>query len=116
MATWATSRPAKDPDGTWVYDYGGYVPIGYDSAKVTNPPTSFVDLLKPDYKDKVAMNGNPTQAGAAFSAVYAAALANGGSLDNIAPGVNFFAKLNQEGNFVPVTSTRRRSNAARRRS
>ena len=24
----------KDPDGTWVNDYGGYMSIGYDSAKV----------------------------------------------------------------------------------
>ena len=24
----------KDPDGTWVNDYGGFMSIGYDSAKV----------------------------------------------------------------------------------
>ncbi len=36
--------------------------------------------------------------------MYAAALANGGSLANIAPGITYFAKLHQEGNFVPVTA------------
>jgi putative spermidine/putrescine transport system substrate-binding protein len=53
----------------------------------------------------VALNGNPTQAGAAFAAVYAAALANGGSFGNIAPGINYFKKLSAEGNFVPVTGS-----------
>ena len=34
--------------------------------------------------------------------VYAAALANGGSLDDAQPGLEFFKKLNDAGNFVPV--------------
>ncbi|MDT7612836.1 MAG: putative spermidine/putrescine transport system substrate-binding protein [Pseudonocardiales bacterium] len=96
---------AKDADGKWVSDYGGYVSIGYDPAKVPNPPTSFADLLKPEYKNMVAINGNPTQAGAAFAAVYAAALANKGSFDNIQPGVDFFKQLKSVGNFVPVTGS-----------
>jgi putative spermidine/putrescine transport system substrate-binding protein len=70
---------------------------------VKTPPTSFADLLKPIYKNQVALNGNPTQAGAAFAAVYAAALAKGGSFSNILPGVQYFQKLASEGNFVPVT-------------
>lgn len=94
----------KSSDGSWYGDYGGYVAIGYDSRKVKVPPTSIKDLAKPIYKHKVAINGNPTQASAAFSAVYAAALANGGSLGNIKPGISFFARLKKEGNFVPVTA------------
>ena len=34
-----------------------------------------------------------------------ASLANGGSLDNIGPGVTFFHHLNQLGNFVPIQAT-----------
>ena len=34
--------------------------------------------------------------------VAAAALANGGSFENAKPGVDFFAKLNAAGNFVPL--------------
>jgi putative spermidine/putrescine transport system substrate-binding protein len=94
----------KSTDGTWYGDYGGYVAIGYVSKKVTVAPTSLKDLSKPIYKHQVAINGNPTEASAAFSAVYAAALANGGSLANIVPGVDFFARLKKEGNFVPVTA------------
>lgn len=106
VSTW-NNIPAnsKASDGTYYADYGGYVAIGYNSAKVTTPPTSFKDLLKPAYKNEVAINGNPTQAGAAFAAVYAAALSNGGSFSNIAPGVAYFKKLHQVGNFVPVTAS-----------
>jgi len=105
VASWS-DIPAgqKASDATWYDDYGGYVAIGYDPAKVKAAPTSFKDLLKPIYKNQVAINGNPTQAGAAFAAVYAAALANGGSLSNIKPGIQYFQKLHQAGNFVPVTA------------
>src|SRR6476646_3223602 len=91
----------KDADGTWVNDYGGYMSIGFDSAKV--PPVADVnDLLKPEYNGKVALNGDPTQAGAAFSGVLMVALSQGGSVDDIAPGVEFFRQLKAAGNFLPV--------------
>jgi putative spermidine/putrescine transport system substrate-binding protein len=105
VAAWNDIPAAeKSTDGTWYGDYGGYVAIGYDAKKVKVSPTSFKDLAKPIYKHEVAINGNPTEASAAFSAVYAAALASGGSLSNITPGVDFFAKLKKDGNFVPVTA------------
>ena len=78
--------------------------IGYDSSKVP-APTALDDLLKPEYKGKVALNGDPTQAGAAFSGVVMASLANGGAADDIAPGVEFFKKLKAAGNFLPVDPT-----------
>jgi putative spermidine/putrescine transport system substrate-binding protein len=95
---------SKASDASWYADYGGYVAIGYNPAKVKVAPTSFKDLLKPIYKNQVGINGNPTEAGAAFAAVYAAALANGGSFSNIAPGIAYYKKLHQEGNFVTVTA------------
>jgi putative spermidine/putrescine transport system substrate-binding protein len=94
----------KDASGTWVNDYGGYMSIGYDSAKVPAPAT-VADLLKPAYKGKVALNGDPTQAGAAFSGVEMVSLASGGSADDIAPGVDFFKNLKKAGNFLPVDPT-----------
>ena len=106
VSTWSKiPASSKAADATYYADYGGYVAIGYNSAKVKTPPTSFKDLLNPEYKNEVAINGNPTQAGAAFAAVYAAALSNGGSFSNIAPGVAYFKKLKQVGNFVPVTAS-----------
>ena len=91
----------KDADGAWVNDYGGYMSIGYDSAVVPDV-TSLADLMKPEFKGKVALNGDPTQAGAAFSGVMMAAIANGGSADDIAPGVDFFTDLKKAGNFLTV--------------
>lgn len=91
----------KDPGGVWVNDYSGYMSIGYDSAKVPGIGT-VADLLKPAYRGKVALNGDPTQSGAAFSGVAMAAVAQGGSVDDIAAGVDFFHRLKQAGNFVPV--------------
>ena len=94
----------KDANGTWVNDYGGYMSIGYDAGKVPAPAT-VADLLKPAYKGKVALNGDPTKAGAAFSGVVMAALGSGGSADDISKGVDFFKQLKAAGNFLPVDPT-----------
>ena len=106
VATW-DSIPAvnKATNGEWFADYGGYVSIGCDTKIVKVCPTSFKDLLNPAYKNMVALDGNPTEANAAFSAVYAAALANGGSFTNIQPGLAFFKKLKAIGNFNPTAVT-----------
>jgi putative spermidine/putrescine transport system substrate-binding protein len=94
----------KDQNGGWYADYGGYASIGYDAKRVP-PITQVSDLLKPAFRGMVALNGNPTRASAGFHGVMMAALANGGSAGNIAPGVAFFHKLQQLGNFLPVDPT-----------
>jgi putative spermidine/putrescine transport system substrate-binding protein len=94
----------KDPDGAWVNDYGGFMSIGFDSSKVPEV-TKVEDLLGSEFKGKVALNGNPTEAGAAFSGVVMAAIANGGSAEDIKPGVDFFGELSDSGNFLPVDPT-----------
>lgn len=107
VAAW-NNIPAdsKAANGDWYFDYGGYESIGYNAADFrSDPPTSFASLLKPEFKGAVALDGNPTSAGAAFGAVYAAAIANGGSFSNIAPGLSYFHRLVAAGNFVPVLST-----------
>jgi putative spermidine/putrescine transport system substrate-binding protein len=94
----------KEPTGLWFQDYGGFMSVGYDSSKV---PTinNFDDLLGSGFKSKVALNGNPKQANAALNGVMMANLAEGGSLDDISKGVDFFHRLKQAGNFVPVQAT-----------
>jgi putative spermidine/putrescine transport system substrate-binding protein len=94
----------KEAGGKWVSDYTGYMSIGYDASKVP-APTSVADLLKPEYKGKVALNGDPTQASAGFHGVMMASLGNGGSADEITPGVEFFKKLKASGNMLPVDPT-----------
>jgi putative spermidine/putrescine transport system substrate-binding protein len=105
VSTW-DDLPAgqKEPTGLWFQDYGGYMSIGYDSAKVP-AVTSVQDLLKPEFKNKVALNGDPTQANAALNGVQMVSLATGGSLDDISKGVDFFKQLKAAGNFIPVQAT-----------
>lgn len=105
VSTWNDIPAAqKDAGGLWYQDYGGFMSIGYDSAKV---PTisNFTDLLTSPFRSKVALNGDPTKANAALNGVLMASLANGGSADDISKGVDFFHSLKQKGNFVPVQAT-----------
>jgi len=104
-ATWADIPDAqKEPSGLWVQDYGGYMSVGYDSSKF--PEVKAVsDLTAAAFKNSVALNGDPTQANAALNGVVMASLANGGSLDDISKGVEFFKGLKGSGNFIPVQAT-----------
>jgi putative spermidine/putrescine transport system substrate-binding protein len=105
VSTWSSiPAPQKASNGVWVQDYGGYMSIGYDSAKFPSV-TSVSQLLGPQFKNAVALNGNPTQANAALIGVMMASLASGGSAGSITDGVNFFHQLKQAGNFVPVQAT-----------
>jgi putative spermidine/putrescine transport system substrate-binding protein len=95
-------RSMKDTRGYWVGDYWGAISIGYNANIVKTPPKTFADLLKSEYRGKVALNGSPLTSGSAVAGVFAAALANGGSLNNVGPGIDWFAKLKSVGNWVPV--------------
>jgi putative spermidine/putrescine transport system substrate-binding protein len=97
----------KESTGLYVGDYGGYMSVGYDSAKYP-APTGLDDLLSAKYKGAVAINGDPTQAGSAFAAVGLATVLGGGTLDDFTPGIEYFGKMKAAGNFLkvdPTTST-----------
>jgi putative spermidine/putrescine transport system substrate-binding protein len=103
VATWdSIPADAKDPNGNWFGDYYGVLAFEVNKDAVKNVPQVWADLLKPEYKGQVALAGDPRASAQAQMSVYAAALANGGSLDNVQPGLEFFKKLNDAGNFVPV--------------
>jgi putative spermidine/putrescine transport system substrate-binding protein len=95
----------KDARARWYGDYWGAISIGYNSNLVKPAPKTFKDLLKSDYRNKVALNGNPLTSNSAVSGVFAAALANGGSLNDVGPGIDFFSRLKKAGNFIPVDAT-----------
>lgn len=95
----------KDPNGNWCTEYYGAQSFVVNTNIVKNPPTSFKDLLNNDYKNMIGIDGDPRQANDAFLAVFTAALANGGSLDNIQPGIDFFAELKKKGNFTVARSS-----------
>ncbi len=105
VSTWSDIPSGqREQTGLWVQDYGGYMSIGYNSARF-GTLSSVNQLLGKQFKSAVALNGNPTQANAALNAVMMANLAAGGTLDSIAKGVSFFHQLKQAGNFVPVQAT-----------
>src|SRR5713101_9594609 len=95
---------AKESTGLWFNDYGGYMGIGYDSTKVP-AITSVQDLLGSSFKSKVALAGDPTKSNQGLNGVIMASVANGGSLDDVSKGVDFFHQLKLKGNFVPVVGT-----------
>jgi putative spermidine/putrescine transport system substrate-binding protein len=110
VSTWAAipdtilGLPAKDPDGYWTGGYYGVMALETNTAAVKSPPKNWEDLLKPEYKGQIALSGPPTTSNQAQQSIFAAALANGGSLDDAQPGLDFFKKLNDSGNFVPVVA------------
>jgi putative spermidine/putrescine transport system substrate-binding protein len=103
VETWDTIPASlKDADGFWYADYYGVMAFEVNSAVVPNVPQDWADLLKPEYKGQIALAGDPTGSGQAINAVWAAALGNGGSLDDAMPGLQFFKQLNDAGNLLPV--------------
>lgn len=105
VQTWDDIPDAlKEPTGLFVGDYGGYMSVGYDSSRFP-APQSLDDLLGDEYRGAVAINGDPTQAGAAFAAVGMATVQSGGTLDDYQPGIDFFSKLNAAGNMLKLDVT-----------
>jgi len=103
VSTWDTiPDDAKDPEGYWYGDYYGVLAFAVNTDVVENVPADWSDLLKPEYNGQVALAGDPRASNQAIQAVIAAALANGGSHDDVQPGLEFFKQLNEAGNFVPV--------------
>lgn len=84
----------------WTGSYYGLIAFGVNADRVPDPPTTWAGLREPGYRGMVATNGDPCQATSALNAVWAAALANGGSLNDIGPGIEFFGELSRWGNYI----------------
>jgi putative spermidine/putrescine transport system substrate-binding protein len=95
----------KAADGSWVGDYYGVLSFEINKDIIKgDSPKDWKDLLDPKYKHSVALAGDPLNSNQAIQSVEAAALANGGSLDNAQPGLDFFKQLVTSGNFVPTVA------------
>ena len=106
VSTWDTiPDDQKDPDGFWWGDYYGVLSFEINKDVIKGEsPKDWADLLKPDYAHSVALAGDPLNSNQAIQTVQAAALANGGSLDDATKGLEFFKALNDAGNFVPTVA------------
>ena len=105
VSTWESIPAAtKDPDGYWYGDYYGVIAFLVNTDVQPLVPQDWSDLLKPDYKNQVALSGDPRVGTQDILTVFAAALANGGSLDNAQPGLDFFKKLSSTSNLLPLAA------------
>jgi putative spermidine/putrescine transport system substrate-binding protein len=106
VSTWdSIPDSAKDADGHWYGDYYGVLAFEVNSDIIKESPKDWADLQKPEFKNAVALGGDPRTANQAIQGVYAAGVASGAK-DATAigeAGLKFFADLNKNGNFVPVT-------------
>jgi putative spermidine/putrescine transport system substrate-binding protein len=103
VSTWDTiPDDAKDPDGYWYGDYYGVMAFMVNKDIIANSPQTWADLQKDEYAASVALSGDPRTSNQAILSVQNAAIANGGTLEDPAAGLQFFADLNAKGNYVPV--------------
>ena len=96
---------AKDADGYWCCNYWGAQAFAINTDVVKIPINDWSDLLDPSLKSAVGIDGDPTKANDSFFAVWSAAVANGGGVDNIQPGIDFFNKLQQSGNLTAARAS-----------
>lgn len=90
---------AKDKDGNWIVAYTGTIAIITNKKLVKNPPKSWDDLLKGDYR--IALD-DVTKSAQGQATVLAAAVAYGGDEKNIQPGLDFFAAVAKQGKLSIV--------------
>ena len=105
VSTWdSIPENAKDAEGYWYGDYYGVLALMVNKDLVSNPPQDWADLLNDEYKNSVALAGDPRASNQAILAVYAAGLGKGAAAgtEGGTVGLDFFKELNAKGNFVPV--------------
>lgn len=86
----------KEETGLWVSDYTGVMVMAYNKT-LYGEITSLDELTDAKFAGSVALNGKPAEAGAAFNGFLLVNLANGGTLEDPQPGLDFFKKLNDAG-------------------
>lgn len=95
---------AKDASGLWWGEYYGVLTFEISKPAIENSPQDWEDLLKPEYKGKVAMAGDVLKSNQAVMTVFAAGLSRTGGDIEKAPeaGLQFWKEMNDAGNFIPV--------------
>lgn len=94
----------READGHWFTIHTLNIAFLVNKKLVKDMPTGWADLLKPEYKNTVVYL-DPRTAGVGQVAVFAAAYGNGGSVDNVKPGIDYLGKLHAAGNVQRVEGT-----------
>lgn len=92
----------KDPDGKWIALHSGTIGfmVNVDALNGAPVPRSWDDLLKPEYRGMVGYL-DPASAFVGYAAAVAVNLAKGGTLQNFAPGIDYFKKLTKNSPIAP---------------
>ncbi|MEJ2264541.1 MAG: ABC transporter substrate-binding protein, partial [Anaerolineales bacterium] len=105
VADWDTiPDDVKDPDGYWWGEYYGVLAFEAIKGVIDPMPADWEDLLRPEYKGKVAMAGDVLKSNESVMTVFAAGLSRSGGDIEKAPemGLQFWKEMNDAGNFIPV--------------
>jgi len=94
----------RDPDGKWFTIHTLTVAFIVNTKLVKNVPQSWADLLKPEYKNTIVYL-DPRSTGVGQVVVFAANFGNGGDMNNLQPGFDYFTRLQQSGNVLRVLGT-----------
>ncbi len=92
----------KDPEGNWFTIHSGTLGfmVNVDALKGKPVPTSWKDLLKPEYKGLIGYL-DPASAFVGYVGAVAINQALGGTLDNFSPALGFFKDLKKNDPIVP---------------
>ncbi|MDB5780374.1 extracellular solute-binding protein [Caballeronia mineralivorans] len=81
----------QDPRGFGAFISGQIIGIAYNTEKIKKPPTSWNDLLKPEYKGRIGIAGMASTLMTAW--MVEIARLNGGSEENLDPAFKFVQKM-----------------------
>lgn len=92
----------KDPNGAWFAIHAGTIGlmVNKDALGDTPVPTSWKDLLKPEYKGKVGYL-DPSSAFVGYASAVAINQALGGSMTDFSPAITYFQDLAKNDPIVP---------------
>ena len=94
----------REESGKWFTVHSLNIAFLVNKKLVKNTPQSWADLLRPEFKNSVVYL-DPRSTGVGQVLVFAAAYANGGSVDNIKPGTDYLGKLHRAGNVLRIEGT-----------
>ncbi len=94
----------RHENGEWFVIHQLTVAFLVNTKLVPTVPRSWADLLEPEYKNSIVYL-DPRSTGQGQVLTFAANFAAGGDMENVAPGIEYLAKLHEAGNVLRTEGT-----------